>query len=170
MINANTAPDTPLPLEDIIPPSLIDFWPLALGWWLLLALVIALIVISVIAYRRYQKHWVYRKEALSLLQATLKQWQQKEFSDSVFYQHLFGIVKRTALTAYPEQNIASTYGDQWLTLLKKQAPDIKVDNTIIEAICFAQYQKTTEADSQSVYQFCEQWIKQHKSQWQGDIV
>ena len=53
------------PIADIHLPNTVSPWPPAIGWWLLLILIIALCAGSVYTLKRYQKKWRYRRAALS---------------------------------------------------------------------------------------------------------
>ena len=181
-------PQTPtLPLEDIIIPDAVSSWPPGPGWWLLGILFIALIVGSMILYRRHQKKWGYRKQALSLLADTLSQWQNQQLGNTESCQHFLQILKRTAITAYPKQPIAALYGKAWLQCLLSQAPgmlkthknkaaietletmaQIEEIEEIEEIVCSAQYQAKTTLDPTLLYEFCRSWVQKHSPQWQKE--
>jgi uncharacterized membrane protein YdjX (TVP38/TMEM64 family) len=44
-----------LPLRDIHLPDGVAFWPLAYGWWILIAVIIMTAIIAFIVYKRNQK-------------------------------------------------------------------------------------------------------------------
>ena len=76
-------------LRDIVESPPVSWWPLAPGWWVLL---IALAIVTIIAVNRIWNQWkanAYRRSALKGL----------EMANSL--AAIDGILKRTALAAYP---------------------------------------------------------------------
>jgi len=156
-----------LPLEDIITPSGVAIWPPAIGWWLVAFFVLGLLVFFIISYRRYQKKWGYRKDALSLLDNSISEWQRKKLSDEKVLKELINILKRTSISAYPLKKIESLYGNSWLTVLRSQAPQVEFPKDIVDYISGIQYQKKNQTDPVQLYAFCKDWIQLHDTQWHG---
>jgi hypothetical protein len=151
-----------LALEDIIPPASVNFWPPAIGWWLLLTLAIFCLVFSVIFVRRYQKKWGYRKCSLRLLDNIYNEWRQQALDDTQVGNALLTILKRTALTAYPQHhNIAAMQGKMWVDFLNCQVSKNLFDSNLKQFICEQQYQLSANVDIDYLYHQCAQWIKQH---------
>ncbi len=163
---ADPLSNTALPIEDIITPESVDVWPLAIGWWLLLALSIALIIGFFITRQKYKKKWEYRKQALALLEKGFKEWEVKKSTTEETCQNLLTLLKRTAMTAYPDQNISSLHGEAWLTFLNSRTPSPLFNKALQDIICTQQYQRQITADISLLKSTCEQWIKQHSSQWE----
>lgn len=102
-------------LKDIHVPSTVNTWPLDWGWWCLgamcLLLVIAVIVIAVRKYKYNQP----RREAKALLKAlspSLPNWPME----------INIVLKRTALSYYSSQDVASLYGNNWVSFLLDSVP------------------------------------------------
>jgi len=103
-------------LHDIITPDPVSFWPLADGWIVLLILFVSLLLPWLLyQYGLYQSN-AYRRAALSELneiksiQAPRQQLEQ-----------LFSLLKRTALSVYPREQIAALTGEQWWDFLNKNS-------------------------------------------------
>ncbi len=160
---------TSLPIEDIITPESVDFWPLAIGWWLLLILSFIVMVGLFLIYKKHKKKWGYRKQALYLLEQTFKKWKAKKSSNEDTCHELLTLLKRTAITAYPDQSISSLHGEAWLDLLNSQTPSPLFDKAMRNVIRTQQYQKKVNVDINTLKNICEQWIKQHKSQWKFTV-
>lgn len=156
-----------LPLEDIIVPDGVSAWPPALGWWLLGILCIIAVATGIFFYRRYQKKWGYRKQALVLVDNLFMQWQHKKLNDSEICQQLLQTLKRTALSAYPNHSVNSLYGKEWVDRLIKQAPTVDCTHRVKTMICSSQYQRKITLHPEILYQFCQEWIRQHHAHWQG---
>lgn len=87
-------------------PAPISMMPQTFGWIVLVFVVLlAIAFASWRAYRRY-KAAAYRRAALAELQQA-----------SGNPQALAELVRRTALSAYPRQEVAGLYGDAWLVFL-----------------------------------------------------
>ena len=153
-----------LPLVDIILPEPISLWPLAIGWWFLLFLAVLTIIVLIISIYKHQKKWGYRKESLALLKHYYQQWQQTQNSSQAC-QAMLTVLKRTAITAYPQQAIDALYGADWVKILNQQIKG-SIDHTLSQAICEQQYSPLSEIDIEQVYLHCRQWVKQHHRQFQ----
>ena len=106
-------------LNDIVLPATVGWWPLAPGWYFLIGLL--LITLAWLCYRSLQR-WNnnhYRRAALTELQLLEEDTQNAEKRDSSLRQ-LPVLLKRTALSAYPRNQVASLSGDDWYGFLNSQ--------------------------------------------------
>lgn len=102
-------------LHDIVTPDAAFWFPLAPGWQILLALIALLILIGfLLALIRWQRN-AYRREAL----AELKQLLDRDVpaNDPERLAELSVLLKRTAITAFPRQQVASQTGPEWFAFL-----------------------------------------------------
>jgi len=67
-------------LRDIHSPETISLWPPAIGWWILVALVFALIIYIIYQIIRIRKAQAYKRLALSTLRGIEKNWYQHQNS------------------------------------------------------------------------------------------
>ena len=156
----------PLPLEDIVLPATVDIWPLAVGWWLLLLLIIiAIAAFTILKIRR--KKSAYRKESLDLLSQCYQHYQQSSDSKKSC-QTMLTILKRSAITAYPNKNIDHLHGREWVDFLNQQI-DTAIDEALSDVICHGQYQKNYTANIELIYKTCRYWVKNHKPIIQGGL-
>jgi hypothetical protein len=111
-------------LEDLIDIQGLDhigMWPLAWGWWLVIA-VILLVVSIVLAYgytrMRYRKSWQY--QAYSRLQSI----QQKISTESakIVLQNLSLELRKIAMLTTKRDQCAGLIGMQWLRWLQDHDP------------------------------------------------
>jgi len=108
-------PQQLLQLKDIHLPTDPDIWPLALGWWLLLALSFVVAVWLVLAIRKYfciKKHKRMLFNELEQLETKLKKSPNK---DLVAETNI--LLRRLALAYYPNASAASLTGGDWLKFL-----------------------------------------------------
>jgi hypothetical protein len=102
-------------LADIVVPPPISWWPLALGWWILAAAIVAaLAILALSAVRRYHRN-AYRRAALVELQAI------GAVTDPASAVAVSAVLKRVALVAYPRSEVASLTGSAWLAFLDRTA-------------------------------------------------
>lgn len=106
----NPAPDPLLGLRDIHLPEAISFWPLAPGWWLLLAALVALAALSVWQIRRRRAS--VRRAALVELDA-LQAGYQREGDAIALAQRLSSLLRRVALVRFDRKAVAPLHGQAW---------------------------------------------------------
>ena len=105
-------------LYDIITPPPVPWWPLAPGWYVVGA---ALLALAAGAGWYWWKRWqaaAYRRAALAALQQ-LKARSTDEAQRGPALRELPELVKRTALAAFPRQQVASLSGTAWLEFLDR---------------------------------------------------
>jgi hypothetical protein len=150
-------------LADIHLPDGVSWWPLAPGWWILLALFI-LAALGFFIWRRRQMQNTYRVIAQQELTAIYSQFQQS--SDSAAYLHALSILlRRTALTAYPHSFNASIKGIDWLHWLDAVCPTLqeKFSSDLGQTLLSSAYQKNPQVDVYGLQQLSTQWIAQHRN-------
>ena len=95
-------------LQDIIHPDPIGAWPLAIGYWLVLAIVISLITLLVIWLRKRARYFAPRRAAKQLLN-------QLDRQAPSYVSDVNSILKRTAMSYLSREAIASLDGKAWAT-------------------------------------------------------
>ena len=108
--------DPQLPqLKDIHLPGSPDMWPLALGWWILLAVLLGLVFWFILVVKKYlnnQKHKRMLFEELAQLERKLKASPNKTHVTEINI-----LLRRLALAYYPNEKVASLTGCDWLKFL-----------------------------------------------------
>ena len=102
-------------LKDIHLSADPSIWPLALGWWLLMALILSVIVWLFFVIRKYlliRKHKRLLFDELALLEEKLKVSPDKNLVTETNV-----LLRRIALAYSPEASIASLTGSDWLDFL-----------------------------------------------------
>ena len=154
-------PQDPLAnLQPLRAGEAIDWWPLAPGWWVLLAIAIALLFALALHLRRRHQRNAYRRIALAQLQA-LHTAYTSEQNASDYLSRLNALLKSVALRAYPREQVASTYGVQWRNFLNRDLPPALQFPPGFEA---AAYQKTCpDLDLARLHLSARHWICKHKA-------
>ena len=97
-------------LRDIVIPDPVPWWPIATGAWVLLAVVVCLGAIFTLHARRNWRRNAYRRAGLALLE------------DAETAYEISVILKRVALAAFPREQVASLYGEEWSAFLHRTCP------------------------------------------------
>ncbi len=135
-------------LRDIAVPPPVSWWPLALGWWVVIAL--TLVFIALYGYRTWQR-WkanAYRRAALTELRSAT--------NDATIAE----ILKRTALCASPRADVASLAGDNWCQwLCATGGADVPV--AVAERLSVGIFQDRSKHTSE-LHDFAARWINNHR--------
>lgn len=148
-------------LADIHLPGDVSWWPLAPGWWILLSLLIIALV-GFLLWRKRNAQNQYRLIAQQELTAIYAAYEQSQDA-AAYLQALSILLRRTALTAYPQQFNASIKGTEWLQWLDSVCPEQneKFSSAVGQSLLVGIYQKSPDIDALVLRQLCENWIKQH---------
>lgn len=163
-------PQDPLAqLKDIHLPEPVGWWPLAWGWWLLIALL--LMVIGALLWRAHvrRRRQRYRREALALLEHAYRDYQRNSPDPSTrrqYLQQVSQLLRRTALSALPdarEADLAALSGQQWLRFLDLSA---SLTPAFTEGpghiLADGPYQPDPEVDVEALHRLAQQWIRAHR--------
>ena len=107
-----------IPLRDLHLPEMIGWWPLAPGWWFVIAL--AVIGLGFLFRRtlRTRARGTARRYALQQLKELTAGFEQHH--DTVhFSSQLSELLRRTMLAYSPRQQVAGLTGDEWLAWLDR---------------------------------------------------
>ncbi len=97
-------------MHDLARPELVAWFPETMGWWVVAAWLLA---IGLLAAGHGFAQWRrdrYRREAIKLLDAI-------EAGAGNAGRAVASVLKRTALVAYPRQQVASMHGTTWANFL-----------------------------------------------------
>jgi hypothetical protein len=143
-------------LRDIHLPSPVSFWPPAPGWWILAALVLVLIVAGFWLWRRYQRR-AYRRSALKQLQQLQLALQQGQ-AEATILADLSVLLRRTAISRYGRQQVASLHGKDWLTFLDRTGRTTQFTSQG-QALLAAPYQRHASQSAAPLLQLAQHWFK-----------
>lgn len=111
-----------IPIRDLHLPGAISWWPLAPGWWFLIALLV--IWLGYLLYRRYLTwRWnAARRVAMKELARVRLEYSGGNDAVSLAIQ-LSELVRRTMLAYAPRDEVASLTGASWLQWLDRGLED-----------------------------------------------
>jgi biopolymer transport protein ExbB/TolQ len=143
-------------LKDIRTPASIEIWPPAYGWWLLACLLLIGICILTIWLVKLRKVRLAKRQALKALQ-------QIDGSHLDSIPQLNQLLKRLAMTYFPNQNVQQMHGAQWTKFLVHTLPSKKAEDVseTFELMQQALYQPHTSENPEfsSYSKSVETWIK-----------
>ena len=110
-----------LPLRDLHLPPPIDWWPLAPGWWLLIALV--LFGFGWLLRRAWQRRQYFapRRHAVRALAAIEAEYLQHR-NPVVLARQASELLRRAMLAYAPRHEVAGLTGESWLAWLDRGLP------------------------------------------------
>ena len=132
-------------------PVAISWWPLAPGWWMVLALGAVLLTGLSLWLRKRRLRTAYRRMAL----AALNELRSREAKQD----ELNWLLKAAALRAYPRERVAGLHGAQWQQFLASSCPKV-ASNAFAELDNL--YQREPSPVSSHLFNAAENWIRQHE--------
>ena len=105
-----------IPLRDLHLPEAIGWWPLAPGWWLLIALAAVGIVFLIRAWLKVRSRSAARRFAIRQLDEIVSQYEERK-NPVEFGADLSELLRRTMLAYAPRLNVAGLTGEAWLQWL-----------------------------------------------------
>ncbi len=149
-------------LKGIDLPGSVSWWPLAIGWWIIIAF--SLVTISIVVFKLLKKiqQNKYRKTASAELQDAFKHWQQSD--DTLTYlQSSNAILKRVIrkIEQNPNTLSVSKTGNAWSELLQHYASHPIPDKTL-SALSFECYQAKPNVDVAQVHGQLKTWLSSHR--------
>ena len=151
-------------LRGIDMPEAVSWWPLAIGWWFVIAL--CLLIIFYLAYKITSKikQNKYRKIATKELQVAFNYWQQN--NSTVDYLHTSNsILKRVIKKIEHASNITNVNksGEDWSTILQ-QYSQRPLSELTVSALSHGCYQANPDIDIPHVHEQIKTWLSSHKEQ------
>lgn len=144
-------------LHDFYQPAPPSWHPQTLGAYVTLCiLAILLIALAAFLWHRWKRN-SYRREALRDLSQT-------------DVRHISELLKRTALSAWPREQVAALTGSEWLTFLNTSAEQAPFNSTVadeFETMAFSS-SKPSREDEKTIRSAASVWIKHHRAPRKGE--
>ncbi|MEY8702111.1 DUF4381 domain-containing protein [Francisella philomiragia] len=146
-------------LKDIyLPVRVSQWWPLAYGWWLLLGLIVLAFIIFLIILHFRKKRNSYKDSIVNDFRRTIEETQQNKPKEAL--QNISVYLKRVALQKFPNKEIKTLHGEQWLEFLDSKMKNQNFKNT--KANMLANSYRAVELDKQTLNEILtvsEQWLR-----------
>lgn len=113
---------TQLPLAGIQLQDPPGFWPLAIGWWLIIFSLIALLVLWLVFVRKvsFKLSLSPARKSPSARKEAIKKLNRMTAKDGV--GEITELLRQAAMTYYPREKVAGLVEDQWLRFLDLGLP------------------------------------------------
>ncbi|WEK49675.1 MAG: DUF4381 domain-containing protein [Candidatus Kaistia colombiensis] len=144
-------------LRDIVLPTPVSWWPPAPGWWVLAAAVLA--GLALLAARQIVRHRrdAYRRQALRELAAL------PASLDAAGAQSLSAILKRTALVAFPRDEVAGLTGVAWLRFLDRTGRTQAFESGPAASLPKMALGASAPGDDRAIRVAARDWIRRHRA-------
>lgn len=144
-------------LQDITVPTEVSIWPLAIGWWVVICLVVISLILVIIYSLKYQHKHRLRKLALNELRQLNK-------TDTALTSDYNSLLKRVVKTYRPTLNMARLHGNEWakfLSVTLKSSKSSKKYTQQFTQMAMAIYDGSTNdsTNNKSARQCTEYWLK-----------
>ena len=148
-------------LKDIHLPEAIGFWPPALGWWLLTASLIAVLIAAIALYKHRRKN-AYRRAAVQQVNKLFSDYPQQQQSHALTGQ-LNRLLKAVALQSYATEQVSRLTQKQWLDFLDNSANTQTFSQGPGQILASAPYDQSSElTDAAALKKCCIAWIRSHR--------
>ena len=152
-------------LRDIHLPDAISWWPPAIGWWILLALVIAAIIFIPKIYRRMT--FTPLKKVASLTFNNIIERHKKNNDDMRFIIETSQFLRQTAMSYYGREDVAQLTGEKWVQVLNDLTEQTHFNDELKQTLINAPYQKNSPIDVQHLIEVVKNWLKNLPIQEKG---
>jgi len=155
-----------LPLRDIHLPESVPWWPLAPGWWILLALLLA-VVGTIYLYKAMRAKRRMLKEAELEITELAEAYQTHQDAKHCI-ESLSALLRRVGIVAFPQHDVAGLTGLSWLAFLdrtmasKSSNSTIGFDSELGRYLITAPYAQRVTIDTlqmQQLIELCRQWLR-----------
>ncbi|MGB0468881.1 MAG: DUF4381 domain-containing protein [Pontibacterium sp.] len=143
-----------IPLKPMQLPDAIGWWPLAPGWWLLLLLVFMLTGLLFWWLRRRKADR--RRFCLAEFEQIKHRFKQSQ-DETVLLTDCSALLKRSALTLFPREQVAALSGERWLTFLLENSKGC--DESQLRCLVDGPYQPQVKVPAEALLAGCKQWLK-----------
>lgn len=149
-------------LRDIHLPAPISWWPPAPGWWMLAALIVAILIGLFIWFRRRRRdNW--RRSALAELARLRQQYAAQPTAAHTIIAALSVLLRRVAISCFPRAEVAMLSGEKWLAFLDRSmdegAPFQSEPNRLLAVAPYAPHTTLTPQALHALFALCESWIR-----------
>lgn len=146
-----------LPLRDIHLPASISWWPLAYGWWILLACLGAALLFGWLLYRRRYRE----RAAIRGLKAVARALTEGAKPVNCI-QRISMILRRFAMSVGESRSVAGLTGEDWLRFLDGRWPRDEFSAGIGRVLIFGPYAppgRVSSGDASALNELCLDWVR-----------
>ena len=139
-------------LHDIVLPAAVSWRPQTAAWFVLLSVFLTLCAWGFLSWRRHARRNRYRKLALARL---------ADIETRAAFTELPALVKRTALSFNPRDDVASLSGDAWLRFLDSSYGGIGFTEGPGRLLPVLAYGHPEDINADALVALLSLWIRKH---------
>jgi hypothetical protein len=147
-------------LADIHLPEPVSYWPPSIGWWILAAITLVLLVILFRKFASRARQQKICRYALAELQRCYNSYSQADSANidqnKLDYVNQFNTV---ALVHYPQANAASLDGASWVDFIRQKGESSLMTDDIATALQYGRFQTKCDVDVDGMQSFGQQWVE-----------
>ncbi len=154
-------------LHDIVMPPSVPWWPPAPGWYAVFAGIgLGIVWFSWRTFRQWQAD-AYRRAALAELSSLKALIDSGEREPAM--RKLPELIKRTAMSVWPRENVAAITGEGWLQFLDRFGNTDAFtggDGRLLTELSYAGHRKLngiSDDQIRSLMRIVEKWIQEHRA-------
>ncbi|MEC4728902.1 DUF4381 domain-containing protein [Shewanella sp. D64] len=139
-------------LKDIHTPAIVENWPIALGYWLVLLILVSTLIFSVVwLTRRYKRAAAKRAVIIEL--------ELLDINSANISVDINTLIKRAAISYLPREQVAGLQGQIWYAWMDQQ---VKHATPALHRLLDLRYQKQglTTDEAQELKQLAKLWLKE----------
>lgn len=151
--------DLLLALRDIQAPATPGWWPLAFGWWILLAVFLfCLLLWLIVKHKRKLNYFQIAERELKLFASQYRLDKDKQR----LLLELSRWLRQVAILAYPQQQIAGLTGRNWVIFLDEPMPGHEFTQGKGQIFAGEVYAEQTQIDADNILALCRSWLDRVK--------
>ena len=152
-------------LRDIHLPDAVSWWPPAIGWWILLALVIAAFIFIPKLFRRVT-FIPLKKVANNTFKNIIDKYKSNN-DNALFIIETSQFLRQTVMSYYGREDVAQLTGEKWVQALNDLTEQVHFNDEIKLTLIQAPYQKNSHIDAEQVIHAVQSWLSSLPKQPKG---
>lgn len=152
-------------LRDIHLPDAISWWPPAIGWWILLVLIIVAFILIPKLYRRVT-YTPLNKVANSTFNHLVDKYRENN-DISTFVIETSQFLRQTAMSYCGREEVAQLTGEKWVQALNDITEQDYFNDDIKQSLVNAPYQKNIRVDAEQLIKAVQSWLEKLPKQSKG---
>ena len=145
-------------MHGLVMPEPVAWLPQTPGWWIVLGWLLAILLLLAWQFARRRQRNRYRRDALAELRSIAA---QTELGPSESAQRIAVLLKRTALAAYPREDVAALCGRDWAQFLRESAGNDPQVAEAADLLAAAAYRP--DVDGSVLTRPARRWIRLHRA-------
>lgn len=147
-----------LPLRELHLPDSISFWPLAIGWWIVLGFCLFLILLSIIVIRKINRPTM-KKQAKKTLDNIEKTYLETDDALACLTE-ISAFLRRVMLSQKDFPDSAGLTGLAWLQLLDKPLKTHEFSQGVGQILLAGPYSpKVENQEVTKLIELCSRWVR-----------